>query len=146
MVNLASLGSISGWIAVHRSMELALALSRDESPRVRATVARLMGALGGNPGVETLVSLREDREPQVRAAAGRATGELGHWPRAGTLATLLRDPSWEVRREAEVALRALGAPGALLPRRSLCDPNPDAIDMARLVLDLPNPVESAAKP
>ncbi len=103
----ASLGSISRWIAVHRFMEPALALSRDESPRVRATVAKLMGALGGNPGVETLVSLLEDREPQVRAAAARAIGELGHWPSAGTLATLLRDPSWEARREAGVTCSEL---------------------------------------
>ena len=136
---------VAAGLADHRFMEPALSLSRDESPRVRATVARLMGALGGNLAVETLVSLLEDREPQVRAAAARATGELGYWPSAGTLAGLLQDPNWEVRRETGVALRALGAPGNLLLRCSLSDPNPDAVEMARLVLDLSNPAESAAK-
>ena len=137
---------VAAGLADHRFMEPALALSQDECPPVRAAVARLMGALGGNPGVETLMSLLKDPEPQVRAAAARATGELGHWPSAATLAAALRDPSWEVRRETGVALRALGAPGNLLLRRSLNDPNPDAVDMARLVLDLSNPVGSAAKP
>lgn len=37
---------VAAGLADHRFMEPALALSRDESPRVRATVARLMGALG----------------------------------------------------------------------------------------------------
>ena len=137
---------VAAGLADHRFMEPAQALSRDESPRVRATVARIMGALGGTPSVETLASLLEDSEPQVRAAATKATGELGHWPSSGALAALLRDPSWEVRREAGVALHALGAPGNLLLRRSLSDPNPDAADMARQVLDLLSPLESAARP
>ena len=131
---------VAAGLGDHRFMEPALALSRDESSRVRATSARLMGVLGGNPAVETLVRLLKDPEPQVRSAAARATGEVGHWPTSGAVAALLRDPSWEVRREAGVALRALGAPGNLLLRRSLSDPNPEAIDIARLVLDLPNPV------
>jgi HEAT repeat protein len=73
----------------------------------------------------------------VRAAAAKALGKLGHWPAASSLASLLRDRDWNVRREAGLALRAFGAPGALFLRRSLSDSDPFACDMARQVLDLP---------
>jgi HEAT repeat protein len=87
----------------------------------------------------------KDREPRVRAAAAKAIGDLGDWPSAGTLDTLLQDPFWDVRREAGMALHALGGPGHLLLCSSLSDPNPDAVDTARLVLHLPDPAEPAAK-
>ena len=137
---------VAAGIGDHQFMEPALVLSEDDSPRVRASVAKLMGALGGNQGVETLGALLNDPEPSVRAAAARATGHLGHWPSSPALTVLLRDPTWEVRRAAGLALGALGAPGNLLLRRSLNDPDPDAADMARLVLDRPIPVAGAAIP
>ena len=95
-------------------------------------------ALGGR-GVEVLVELLGDSTPEVRAAAARALGKLAHWPVAATLATLLRDRAWDVRREAGLALRALGAPGTLLLRRSLAHADPFTVDMARQILDLPEP-------
>ena len=137
---------VAAGIGDHQFMEPALALCEDDSPRVRASVAKLMGALGGIRGVETLGALLNDPEPSVRAAAARATGNLGHWPSSPALSVLLHDPTWEVRRAAGLALGALGAPGNLLLRRSLSDPNPDAADMARLVLDLPIPAAAAVIP
>jgi hypothetical protein len=42
-----------------------------------------------------------------------------------------------VRRQAGLALRALGAPGELLLRRTVAGDDPFAADMARLLLELP---------
>ena len=123
----------------------ALELCEDESPKVRALVATLLGVLGGIQGVSKLPTFLQDPDPRVREAAARATGKLGFWPSAPRLATLLRDPVWEVRRESGLALRALGSPGSLVLRRALSDLDPFACDIARQVLDLPDPAGLATK-
>jgi HEAT repeat protein len=104
---------------------------------VRAWVARLLGALGGEEHAATVTALLGDPEPEVRAAGAVALGRLGHWPAAPALAGLLRDPAWRVRRDAALALRALGAAGELLLERALRDEDQFARDMARQTLDLP---------
>jgi HEAT repeat protein len=109
----------------------------DPDPRVRAWVARLLGALGGAEHAAAVGRLLDDPEPEVRAAAAVALGRLGHWPAAPALAALLRDPAWRVRRDAALALRALGPAGALLLERALRDEDQFARDMARQTLDLP---------
>jgi hypothetical protein len=45
---------------------------------------------------------------------------------------------WDVRRAAGLALRATGAPGAILLRWAKDDEERFASDMARQVLDLPD--------
>ncbi len=114
----------------------ALTLCRDETPRVRALAATLLGAIGGRDAVRVLMDLLGDSVPEVRSASAGSLGRLGHWPAASRLANLLRDQAWEVRREAALALLALGAPGILLLHRFLSDRDPFAADMARHVLDI----------
>jgi hypothetical protein len=115
----------------------AAARADDPDPRVRAWVARLLGALGGDEHAAAVTRLLGDPEPDVRAAAAVALGRLGHWPEAPALAALLRDPAWRVRRDAALALRALGPAGSLLLERALRDEDRFARDMARQTLDLP---------
>jgi HEAT repeat protein len=78
-----------------------------------------------------------DRVPEVRAAAARGLGRMRHWQAATNLALGMRDPAWRVRRESGMALRAVGAPGVLLLRRTLKGDDAFAADMAQLILDLP---------
>jgi HEAT repeat protein len=114
-------------------------LSADENPEVRTRALALLGAIGGSDGVDAVMRRLDDPAAAVRAAAARAIGDLGHWPAAPAVAALLRDRSWDVRRAAGLALRDLGSPGHLLLRRLENDTNLFAADMARQVLDLPEP-------
>jgi HEAT repeat protein len=110
----------------------------DPDPGVRAWVARLLGAIGGEEQTAAVQRLLDDPAPEVRAAAAVALGRLGHWPSAPAVAERLRDPVWRVRRDAALSLRALGAPGELLLERALRDEDAFARDMARQTLDLPD--------
>ena len=109
----------------------------DEDPEVRAWVARVLAAVGGEARAELVTGLLEDDGAEVRAAAAVALGRLGHWPAAPALAARLRDPAWRVRRDAAVALRTLGGPGRMMLERALRDEDTFARDMARQTLDLP---------
>jgi hypothetical protein len=62
---------------------------------------------------------------------------MQHWQAAAQVAVGLQDSTWRVRRDAALALRALGAPGALFLRRALKGNDPFAADMSQQVLDLP---------
>jgi HEAT repeat protein len=62
---------------------------------------------------------------------------MQHWQAAAQLAQCLQDSTWRVRRDAGLALRALGAPGALFLRRALKGNDAFAADMSQQVLDLP---------
>ena len=126
-----------------RLLPAALARCRDAEPDVRAVAARVVGRLGGHDSAEALIGLLADPAPEVRSQAAAGLGRIGHWPAGPLLVPLLRDSHWIVRREAGMALRALGAPGILLLRRSLTDRDRFAADMARQVLDLPERYEQA---
>jgi hypothetical protein len=62
---------------------------------------------------------------------------MQHWQAGSLLSDALRDRTWRVRREAGLALRAIGAAGALFLRRALKGDDRFAADMAQQVLDLP---------
>ncbi len=124
-------------LADPRMLQPALTATTDEHPRIRALAATLAAALGGTDTVQRLIELLDDSEADVRAAAARGLARLQYWPGAARVAALLRDSAWSVRSEAALALRALGATGALLLNRALTDEDPFARDAARHVLDLP---------
>jgi hypothetical protein len=107
-------------------------------PRVRASVATLLGQTGGEDGMATLERMLEDDAAEPRAAAVAALGHAGHWPAGARLAACLRDPDWEVRRQAALALRAFGPVGTVLLRRAAKDEDRFSRDMATLALDLPD--------
>ena len=110
---------VSLGLADPRFLPACLVLSQDESPRVRAVTAALLGHLGGGEAVGELQKLLEDAVPEVRSAAASAMGRLNHWPAAPAVAKLIGDTDWNVRKQAVLALDALWAPGKLLLRRSL---------------------------
>ncbi|MFL5527118.1 MAG: HEAT repeat domain-containing protein [Gemmatimonadaceae bacterium] len=115
----------------------ALKLSRNDNAAIRGGAAKLLGAVGGAEGAARLIELLGDEDSHVRAAAAQSLGRMQHWQAASLLAACLRDPTWRVRRDAGLALRSIGAPGALFLRRALKDDDRFAADMAQQVLDLP---------
>ena len=115
----------------------ALRHSQDSDATVRVAAANLLGAIADQPSAERLVVLLTDSDSAVRAAAARGLGRMQHWQAASQLAECLRDRTWRVRRDAALALRSIGAPGALFLRRALKGDDAFAADMAQLTLDLP---------
>jgi HEAT repeats len=139
-----------GTASVHDVLRVAVALSdrrllapalehRDSpDPATRALVADLAGAAGGEQATTALLEMLSDRAPVVRAGAAQGLGGLRYWPAGGPLRLALADSAWLVRKRAALALRSLGAPGLLLLRAALEDPDRFARDIARQVLDLPD--------
>ena len=124
-------------LAETRFLPAALRHSASEDVGVRCAAANLLGAISGADSAARLTELLEDSDSLVRAAAAHGLGRMQHWLAASQLAGCLRDPAWRVRRDAGLALRALGAPGALFLRRALKGDDPFAADMSQQVLDLP---------
>jgi HEAT repeat protein len=124
-------------LAEPRFLLAALRHSNSAEIGVRTAAANLLGAIGGAESAARLIELLKDPESLVRAAAAHGLGRMQHWPAASQLAACLQDSTWRVRRDAGLALRALGAPGALFLRRALKGNDPFAADMSQQVLDLP---------
>ena len=124
-------------LAETRFLPAALRHSASEDVGVRGAAANLLGAIGGADSAARLTELLKDPDSLVRAGAAHGLGRMQHWPAASQLAGCLRDPAWRVRRDAGLALRALGAPGALFLRRAVKGDDPFAADMSQQVLDLP---------
>lgn len=116
----------------------ALHLTRAEDPAIRSRAITLLGLIGGEASVARAGDMLDDASEEVRKAAVGALGSLGHWPAAPQVGARLRDPAWAVRREAGLALREMGAPGELVLRGALRDPDRYAADMARMTLALPD--------
>jgi hypothetical protein len=116
---------------------VALHHSRSENAALRVAAANLLGAVGDAPAAQRLTELLGDDDSRVRAAAAHGLGRMQHWQAASLLADRLRDKAWRVRRAAGLALRAIGAPGALFLRRAIKSDDRFAADMAQQVLDLP---------
>lgn len=124
-------------LAEPRFLPAALRHAAAEEIAVRTAAANLLGAIGGAESAARLTELLKDPDSLVRAAAAHGLGRMQHWPAAAQLAECLQDSAWRVRRNAGLALRALGAPGALFLRRALKGNDPFAADMSQQVLDLP---------
>jgi HEAT repeat protein len=124
-------------LAEPRFLSAALRHSASEKVGVRTAAANLLGAIGGAESAARLIELLKDPDSLVRAAAAHGLGRMQYWQAASQLAEALQDRTWRVRRDAGLALRALGAPGALFLRRALKGNDPFAADMSQQVLDLP---------
>ena len=114
-----------------------LRFSQSEDPALRSASAKLLGAIGTEQAAKRLIELLTDSESLVRAAAANGLGRMRYWQAASQLAQVMRDRTWRVRREGALALRSIGAPGALFLRRALKSDDPFAADMAQQVMDLP---------
>jgi HEAT repeat protein len=103
---------------------------------VRALAARGLGNVGVRGALTVIGGLLDDTEPAVRAAAASAAGTMRAIELATSLGRALSDRDWEVRYRAAAALGELGAPGLLVLRRHLDDPDRYARDVARQMLDI----------
>lgn len=112
-----------------------LHLSRDPDSRVRALAARLLGVIGGEGSMRRLTDLVADPAPEVRQRAIAGLGRIGDRQVASILTERLADPAWDVRKEAALALKGMGAVGALFLREARTHRDPFAADMARMVLE-----------
>ncbi len=128
---------VAGAIGSAAFLPAANRFSADEDVSVRVAATNLLSAIGDVSSAERLTVLLKDQDLRVRAAAAHGLGRMRHWQSGSQLAECLRDSAWQVRREAGLALRAIGAPGALLLRRALKGDDRFASDMAQQVLDLP---------
>lgn len=124
-------------LAETRFLPGGMRLSASEDVGVRVAATSLLGAIGGAGAAERLTELLKDADSRVRAMAAHGLGRMQHWQAASQLAEALRDSTWRVRRDAALALRAIGAPGALFLRRALKGDDAFAADMAQQILDLP---------
>jgi hypothetical protein len=124
-------------LAETRFLPAALRLSASEESGVRIAATNLLGSIGDATSADRLTELLKDSDSHVRAAAAHGLGRMQHWQAASQLADSLRDSTWRVRRDAALALRAIGAPGALFLRRALKGNDAFAADMAQQILDLP---------
>ena len=124
-------------LAETRFLPAGMRHSASEDVGVRIAATSLLGAIGGAEPAERLTELLKDPDSRVRAMAAHGLGRMQHWQAGSQLAEALRDRAWRVRRDAALALRALGAPGALFLRRALKGDDAFAADMAQQILDLP---------
>ena len=135
---------VAGAIGSSRFLPAANRLSASENVGVRVAATNVLAAIGDVSSADRLAALLKDPDSGVRAAAARGLGRMQHWQSGSQLAECLRDSSWQVRREAGLALRAIGAPGALFLRRAIKGDDRFASDMAQQVLDLPEAAATAA--
>ncbi len=135
---------VAGAIGSSTFLPAAKRLSANENVGVRVAATNVLGAIGDVSSADRLTTLLKDPDSGVRAAAAHGLGRMQHWQSGSQLAECLRDSSWQVRREAGLALRAIGAPGALFLRRAIKGDDRFASDMAQQVLDLPEAAATAA--
>lgn len=111
---LGRLSTFAGYVADHRALNRALALTKDERTGVRAEAAASLALLALQikhaDRVPTLVKLSEDPEAEVRSQALAALGDLGDASCIDAIAARIDDPDADVRFEAAFALAAFKDP------------------------------------
>jgi HEAT repeat protein len=134
---LARLAEFAGRLGEPALRERLTALADHADPEVRIQSARALGSFPHRESVTTLTRLATDTAWPVRAQTVRSLGMIADATTLPVVRSALRDPIWWVRLRAALALMRMAAPGrnALLDAEIGADP--DARDMARLVLGLP---------
>jgi len=134
---LARLAEFAGRLGEPALRERLTALAEHTDPEVRIQSARALGSFPHRESVTALTTLVTDAAWPVRAQAARSLGMIADATTLPLVRNALRDPIWWVRLRAALALMRLAAPG----RKALLDAeigaDPDARDMAKLVLGLP---------
>ncbi len=117
--------------------ERMTALADHADPEVRIQAARALGSFPHRESVAALTRLAADAAWEVRAQAMRSLGMIADATTLPLVRAALRDTVWWVRLRAGLALMRFGATGrnALLEVQLGADP--DARDVAKLILGLP---------
>lgn len=134
---LARMAEFAGRLGEPALRERLTALAVHADPEVRVQSARALGSFPHRESVAALTRLVTDAAWPVRAQAVRSLGMIADATTLPLARTALRDPIWWVRLRAALALMRMAAPGrnALLDAEIGADP--DARDMAKLILGLP---------
>jgi hypothetical protein len=112
------------------------ALAEHRDAEVRVQVARGLGSFPHAASLAALTQLVADALWPVRAQAARSLGMLADPASLPRLRALLRDPDWWVRLRAGLALTRFGAAGRNALLEADVGPDPNARNMAHLVLGL----------
>lgn len=113
--------------------EVLIRTLTDDSARVRAKAAELLGNMGSTVAITPLILLFRDRDGQVQTSAAEALAEIGKqaFP---ALAQAAHDPDHRTRGGALAALAEFGEKGEAYVNEGLRDSNPDVRAQAKKVL------------
>jgi len=111
-------------------------LATHPEAEVRTQVARTLGKFPHSESVAALGYLVADESWPVRAQAARSLGMIADPKTLPAVREALRDPEWWVRLRAGLALTRFGAAGRNLLLEVEVGGDPEARDMAALILGL----------
>lgn len=134
---LPRLAEFAGRLAEPALRERITALDAHPDAEVRIQVARAVGSFPHRESVASLTRLISDDAWQVRAQAARSLGMIADASTVPLVRAALRDAVWWVRLRAALALMRFAAPGRNALLEAEVGGDPDARDMAKLVLGLP---------
>lgn len=117
--------------------ERMTALADHTDPEVRIQAARALGSFPHRESVTALTRLAADTPWAVRAQAARSLGMIADATTLPLVRGLVRDPAWWVRLRAGLALMRFGAAGRNALLETEVGADPDARDVAKLILGLP---------
>ena len=117
--------------------ERMTALADHTNLEVRTQAARALGSFPHRESVAALTRLAADPSWEVRAQAVRSLGMIADATTLRLVRDLLRDSAWWVRLRAALALMRFGAPGRNALLETEVGADPDARNVAKLILGLP---------
>lgn len=134
---LARLAEFAGRLGEPALRERLTTLADHADPEVRVQSARALGSFPHRESVAALTRLVTDTAWPVRAQAARSLGMIADLTTLPLVRAALRDPVWWVRLRAALALIRYAAAGRKVLLDTEVGADPDARDMAKLILGLP---------
>ncbi|MEX2155592.1 MAG: HEAT repeat domain-containing protein [Gemmatimonadales bacterium] len=134
---LARLAEFAGRLGEPALRERLTTLADHPDPEVRVQSARALGSFPHRESVAALTRLVADTAWHVRAQAARSLGMIADLTTLPLVRAALRDPVWWVRLRAALALIRYAAAGRKVLLDAEVGADPDARDMAKLILGLP---------
>jgi HEAT repeat protein len=117
--------------------ERMTALADHANPEVRIQAARALGSFPHRESVTALTRLATDAAWEVRAQAARSLGMIADATTLPLVRSLLQDTAWWVRLRAGLALMRFGTAGRNALLETEVGADPDARNVAKLILGLP---------
>lgn len=134
---LPRLAEFAGRLGEPALRERLTTLADHPDPEVRVQSARALGSFPHRESVAALTRLVADTAWHVRAQAARSLGMIADLTTLPLVRAALRDPVWWVRLRAALALIRYAAAGRKVLLDAEVGADPDARDMAALILGLP---------
>ena len=117
--------------------ERMTALADHTNPEVRIQATRALGSFPHRESVTALTRLATDAAWEVRAQAARSLGMIADATTLPLVRALLRDSVWWVRLRGGLALMRFGAAGRNALLETEVGADPEARNVAKLILGLP---------